>query len=63
MYVSRCACHVQNLLVLPRPMHRCGLTDTDRVNVKILDRLQPSWQLGRDRDSFDHLRVVEQLLD
>ena len=37
--------------------------DADPVLVKILDRLQRPGQLGSDRDSFDHVRVVEQLLD
>jgi hypothetical protein len=38
-------------------------TDTDPVRAKILDRLERSRQLGRDRDSFDNVRVVEQSLD
>jgi len=53
-----------NLLAPLHPMHRCGSTDTDPVNVEN-SRSPPSLLAtsGRDRDSFDYLRVVEQLLE
>src|SRR5258708_12664963 len=55
------SCETFSRLLVPRIA--VASADTDPVRVKILDRLKRAPQLGRDRDSFDHVSVVEQLLD